>query len=228
MAASVIFNIPNICLLSVGRHNIMSILRNISSAIAGWKVQSYITYLEKYHQNCDYLIVNVFAPESIDLRKAEDELNNARKDLWLHYVNDHGGWGNNHKPNIICYNPDAHFIDEESLSFCMQNMKRIQNKELPVTNPLWLKNNFNGILRLHATIALDNTSSERTLNVSVSALSQQIIDGLDDLLTFPAEKSRCFFLYFKNNREWSVIKPPSDQIDNWQSWPSKSINCTGY
>jgi hypothetical protein len=59
----------------------MNFLRNIADAIAGWKVNSTMAYLQKIHKKVDYLTLTIFAPETITLFKTESELNNARKDL---------------------------------------------------------------------------------------------------------------------------------------------------
>ena len=224
--------IPN-----VGLKNRMNIFRNIVDAIAGWKVSSSMAKLEKMHKNFDYLTLSVFAPEAVSLSETENKLNEARKDLWLHFSNEHyawwnkykyGGWWNKHKSNFICYNPDSHFIIEETLSFWMQNIKRLQCELIPLTNPLWLQNQSGDIIRLHATISLHESSTAHQLNTSVSVANPSHLNDLDNLLTFPSENSRSFFVYFKKENDWDVIEPSGEHLQDWERWHRKNVEWTGY
>jgi hypothetical protein len=128
----------------------------------------------------------------------------------------------------LCYNPDSHFIIEETLSFWIQNIEKLQNELLPMTNPMWLKNKSSDIIRLHAKIVLKESSTDKEFSVLISASNRSVLSDLENLLSFPAENSRCFFAYFKKGNEWEIMEPSSEYFNAWESWDSKKVDWSGW
>jgi hypothetical protein len=120
-----------------------SLLKKMWASIAGWKTLSTIDYIESYcSQNDPLFEENVTLPadltEKVFLFDSENAIKKAKKDLWEHITNKHGGPWNGLQSSFTCYNSQEHEDIRETLEFWIRNNNRLKKGLPPITNPLYL------------------------------------------------------------------------------------------
>jgi hypothetical protein len=150
--------------------------------------------------------IHIFAPKHADSTSSLNEVHGAFKNLWLYFAERHEIGGSISKcliNNWLC--PQTRYYDlRQLLVFWLRNYKLIINKQVPITNPIWIKAADSRVARISVEPRMARSHDiDGSITVVVNITSSDAISE---------EEREELFLFLDGNYEWVIIR----LTDNWE------------
>jgi len=200
-------------------------LKNLAAAIAGWRVISIRTRLERIQAKNGTVLITPFAPLTITSSDANKYRDKVLKDLWFHFTEEHGGFWDNQQSLFECYEPDLHSRLNIWLIFWVKNVYLLNRKSNPITNPLWLRSQSGAIVQFEARSIASRYSMHEDLEVSICSSSDSLFKDIEERLVFLSDNIE--FAYFDKGRKWKIFTPSVGMRSELGSWANKVIDRRG-